>query len=93
MRLRHEKIRDLAAQIVVCLRQDQTVKLLAPEDALRVAVGDVILQNLQTEDEIEREADELLKRHKAEIAQGNLDMEDLRARFKREISKRRGFRL
>jgi hypothetical protein len=93
MRLRHEKIRDLATQTVAYLRHDQTVKLLAPEDALRVAVGDVILQNLQTEDEIEREADELLKRHKAEIAQGDLDVDDLRARFKREISKRRGFRL
>jgi hypothetical protein len=90
MRLRHEKIRDLATQTVAYLRHDQTVKLLAPEDALRVAVGDV---NLQTEDEIEREADELLKRHKAEIAQGDLDVDDLRARFKREISKRRGFRL
>jgi hypothetical protein len=93
MRIRREKIKDLAAQAVVFLRQERGVRLTAKEDVLRVVAGDVILENLQTEDEIEREAEQLLAAHKGEIAQGNLDVEDLRARFKREIAKRRGFRL
>jgi hypothetical protein len=93
MRVRHEKVRDLAAQATTLLRGEAGVRLQAKEDAIRVAVANAMLDNLQEEDDIEQEAERLLAAHQTEIAQGDLDIEELRHRFKREIAKRRGFRL
>jgi len=93
MRIRHDKIRDLSQQVLELLRDHRQIELLAPEDAIRVAVGGVILDDLEEEDEIDREVDALMLKHASDIESQDLDATSLRQKFKHEIAKRRGFTL
>jgi hypothetical protein len=93
MRLRQDKIHDLARQILELLRRETEVTLTAGEDAVRVAVGSAILDNLEEEDEIDREVEEILRRHADEIEKGDMDLGRLRQKFKTEVARRRGFTL
>jgi len=91
MRMSQEKVRDLAHQIALLLRDDPKVELLVAENAIRVAVGSAILDDLEEEDDIDREVDEILRQHAREIEKDDMDLHQLRLKFKQEIARRRGF--
>jgi hypothetical protein len=91
MRFGPDKVHDLARQILQMLREDPGVEFLAGEDAVRVAIGSAILDDLEEEDEIEREVDELLRQHADAIDREDMDVSALRQRFKGEIARKRGF--
>ena len=91
MRFGPDKVHDLARQILLLLGEDPGVTFLASEDAVRVAIGSAILDDLEEEDEIEREVDDLLREHSAAIDQEDMDVGSLRKRFKGEIARKRGF--
>jgi hypothetical protein len=91
MRLRPEKIRDLADQILELLKSNPKIHPQTNDDALRVVLGSVLRDNLEEEDEIEAEVDELMQQHGREIETQGMDAHALRLKFKREIAKRRGF--
>jgi hypothetical protein len=91
MRLRPEKIRDLADEIVGLLKSHPKIRIQTSDSDLRVVIGSVIRDNLEEEDEIEAEVDELMAQHRREIESQGLDPHALRMKFKREIAKRRGF--
>jgi len=93
VRLRPDKIHDLAEQIVTMLREHPKVSLNAGEDAIRVVIGSVITDDLREEEDIDREADRLLTANAREIAEGDLDTHALRQKFRSEIARRRGFTL
>ncbi len=93
MRMSQEKVKDLAAQIVKMLDEHPGVTLQEREEALRVAVGSVILDDLEEEDDIDREVDALLNEHAREIDSQSMDHETLRRKFRDEIARRRGFTL
>ena len=90
MRMSPEKVKDLAARVVEMLAANEKVHLNEDETALRVVVGGVILDDLEEEDDIDREVDELLRQHAAEIDQGDIDVDLLRKKFRTEIARRRG---
>lgn len=91
MRFSTNKVRDLARQILEMLRKDGQVDFLAGEDAIRVAIGSAILDDLEEEDEIDREVDRLLREHAAAIDEADMDVVALRRKFKGEIARKRGF--
>ena len=91
MRMRPEKIQDLAAQVTEMLRRNPKVELLASESAIRVAIGSAIRDDLEEEDEIDREVEDLLNRHAREIENEDMDLSELRLKFKRQIARKRGF--
>ena len=91
MRFGSQKVHDLARQILVLLREDGGVAFVEPEDAVRVAIGSAILDDLEEEDEIEREVDRLLQEHADAIDREDMDVSALRKRFKGEIARKRGF--
>ena len=90
MRMSPEKVKDLAASIVAMMKEHPGVTLNQEEAAVRVAVGGVILDDLEEEDDIDREVDTLLRQHAADIDRGDLDVEVLRRKFRSEIARRRG---
>ena len=90
MRMAPEKVKDLAASIVSMLQEHDGIRLNEDETALRVIVGSVILDDLEEEDDIDREVDDLIRQHAAEIDSEDLDVEMLRRRFRSEIARRRG---
>jgi len=91
MRFGSNKVHDMARQILELLREDPGVEFIAGEDAVRVAIGSAILDDLDEEDEIEREVDELLKEHEEAIDSEDMDVGALRKRFKGELARKRGF--
>ena len=90
MRMAPEKVKDLAASIVAMMREHDGIHLNEDETALRVVVGSVILDDLQEEDDIDREVDDLIRQHAADINAEDLDVEMLRRKFRYEIARRRG---
>jgi len=90
MRMAPEKVKDLAASIVEMMRDHDGINLNEDETALRVIVGSVILDDLQEEDDIDREVDDLIRQHAADINAEDLDVETLRRKFRYEIARRRG---
>jgi hypothetical protein len=90
MRMAPEKVKDLAASIVAMMLDHDGINLNEDETALRVIVGSVILDDLQEEDDIDREVDDLIRQHAADINAEDLDVETLRRKFRYEIARRRG---
>lgn len=91
MRMSQEKVKDLAAQIVQMFEDNSQVHLNERPEAVRVAVGSVILDDLAEEDDIDAEVDLLLKEHAADIDREDMDHETLRKKFREQIARKRGF--
>lgn len=93
LRIRPDKIRDLAEQVVEMVEANPKLSLNAPHDAVRVAVASAIRSNLEEEDDIDREVDALMREHGRQIEQQDMDAEQLRHKFKTQIARQRGFTL
>lgn len=93
MRFSQDKIHSLAYQIVDMLSEDLEAEFLAPENELRLAVAGAIAADLREEEEIEAEVDEVLAEHEREIEMERMDSKLLRAKIKRQIARKRGFKI
>lgn len=93
MRIRPDKIRDLAEQVVDMVEANPKLSLNAPRDAVRVAIASAIRTDLEEEDDIDREVETLLREHGRQIEQQDMDAETLRHKFKTQIARQRGFTL
>jgi hypothetical protein len=91
VRLSPDKIRYLADRILLMIQEHPKVHITSSVDTVRKTAADAIFANMRAEDEIEAEVDELLRRHRSEIQVMEMDMTELRRKFKREVAKRRGF--
>ncbi len=89
MRLRPEKVDYLANKITDELKKLKSVKFKAPAEQIAGTIRRVILHDLQREDEIEKEAEELLRQHRQKIEFNNLSYNTLLYKAKQEIARRR----
>jgi hypothetical protein len=90
MRLTETKIRQLAAGLVGELRRRDDVHWVAAPAALETEIARVIRNNLLEEDALDREVDRMMERYRREIASGNLDVDLLRQKIKKQLAKERG---
>jgi hypothetical protein len=93
MRFTQNKIHSLAAQVVDMLESDPEATLLAPGNEVELAVAGAIAADLREEDEIDEEVDAVLDEHEREIEIEGLDAKLLRAKIKRQIARKRGFKV
>ncbi len=91
VRLSPDKIRYLADRILLMIQENPKVHITSNIDAVDKTIADTIFANMREEDDIEQEVDILLRQHRAEIQVLEMDLIDLRRKFKREVAKRRGF--
>jgi hypothetical protein len=91
VRLSPNKIEYLAGRVLLLIQENPKVHLASNVETVQKTIADTIFANMREEDEIETEVDELLRTHKAEIQVMEMDLTDLRRKFKREVAKRRGF--
>ena len=89
MRLRPERVESLARKVTAALREHQRVEFLAPQEQVELAVRGVILADLRREDELEREAEEILAQYRQKINMNNLSYNTLVAKTKAELAKKR----
>lgn len=89
MRLRPEKVEYLSKRILEALRNLNKLHLVAKPDDVEGAIRRVIMADLQREDEIEREAEAIIKQHRLTIDRHNMSYNTLVSRAKQEIARRR----
>jgi len=89
MRLKPDKVEYLARKITASLQGLQRMKFAVPADQIAGAVRRVIIDDLKREDELEKEAEEILKRHRMTIDRQNLSYNTLVARTKQELARKR----
>lgn len=89
MRLRPEKVEYLAQKITDELQKLSSVTFRVPAEHIAGTIRRVILHDLQREDEIEREAEELLKQHTRKIEFYNVSYSTLLQKAKQELARRR----
>lgn len=93
MRLSANKIEYLADRILSLMQDNNLIHLGANVETVWKTVADTIYANMREEEEIDVEVDQLLARHKHEIRGLEMDVADLRRKFKREVARKRGFTL
>ncbi len=93
MKLSQTKIEYLADRLVTMMQETGGIHLASNVDTVWKTVADTIFANLRAEEEIDREVDDLIEKHRREIRGLEMDVGDLRRKFKRELAKKRGFTL
>ena len=93
MRLSPNKIEYLADRILLMLQEAGPIHLTANQETVWKTVADTIFANMREEEAIDDEVDELLAKHRAEISGMEMDVGELRRKFKREVARKRGFTL
>lgn len=89
MRLRPEKIEILAKKIVKNFITLKKLQLMAPTDQVEGAVRRVIQSDLKREDDLEQEAEQILKQYRQRIDLQNMSYNTLIARTKQELARKR----
>jgi len=93
LRLSANKIEYLADRILDLLQESDLIHLSANVEAVWKTVADTIFADMREEADIDAEVEALLAKHKYEIQNLEMDVSDLRRKFKREVARKRGFTL
>jgi hypothetical protein len=93
VRLSPNKIEYLADRILSLMQGSNLIHLSANVDTVWKTIADTIFANMREEEDIDAEVEQLLARHKHEIRGLEMDVSDLRRKFKREVARKRGFTL
>lgn len=89
MRLRPERIESLAKKIVAGLRTHKRLQMLGSVEQVELAVRRVISTDLRREDDLEKEAEQILAVHKQKIDRHNMSYNTLVNKTKSELAKQR----
>ena len=89
MRLRSDKIESLARKVTASLTKLSRLEMVARPDNVEGAVKRVIMEDLKREDDLEKEAEGILKQYQQKIIMQNLSYNTLLEKTKRELAKKR----
>ena len=89
MRLKPEKVEYLAKKITANLQGLKRMEFTASADQVAGAIRRVIIADLKREDDLEKEAEEILKQHRMTIDRQNLSYNTLVARTKQQLARKR----
>ena len=90
MRLKPEKIEDLANKILQGFKADSDVLIRGAENDVLHEIKSVITMDLKREDDIEEEARKILQLHLKRIYRDDISFSDLLRKAKRQMAKERG---
>jgi hypothetical protein len=89
MRLRSDKVEYLAGKIATSLKGLKKMEFVKPADQVAGSIQRVILADLRREDELEKEAEAILKQHQLKINLRNLSYNTLVAKTKQQLARQR----
>ena len=90
MKLSPEKIEQFSAQIVDALAEVDGVLFQSNDSQLRIAVNEIIADELMVEERLDAEVHKMLQAYKYEITMGRMKYDDLFSKLRqRLISERR----
>ncbi|MBN1903065.1 DUF507 family protein [Candidatus Sumerlaeota bacterium] len=90
MRLKPEKIEDLAQKIVAEFKKHPEMALRVPENDIIHEIRNMITMDLEREDQLEEEARQILKQHMGRVSREDINYIDLVRRAKKQLAKERG---
>lgn len=93
MRLRPEKIEQLAELVHQTLAKKEGVQLVGAPNDIVFEISLAITEDLEEEDEIEAEAKRLLEQHAKEVDKSGIRMDQALRRAKEKIARNRKFTL
>jgi len=93
MRLKPEKIEDLARKVLEELKNNPEVAIRGSEDAVFHEIKAVIEMDLKREDDMEEEVRNLLKAHMTRINKEDVNFTNLVRKAKQQMAKERGIDL
>jgi hypothetical protein len=88
VRLKPEKVDDLARKIADALRSESSVELLNPA-RIEHEVRRIIFDDLKREDDLNDEVDRIIQEHRAKIAGKNIDVQVLRRKIRDQLVRER----
>ncbi len=89
MRLKPEKIESLARKVAASLKAHKRAEIIAPIDQIEGTVRRLIQEDLKREDDLEKEAEQILSQHKMNIDRQNMSYNTLLDRTKKELARQR----
>jgi hypothetical protein len=89
MRLRSDKVEFLSQKIAAALKRLKRLEMTVPPEQVAAAVKRVIIEDLRREDELEKEAEAILKQYQLRIHMQNLSYNTLVAKTKQELAKKK----
>ena len=90
MRLKPEKIEDLARKIVDEMKNRSEVLLRVPEEEIFHEIKDIITKDLEREDKLEEEVRQILKKHMNRVYREDISYISLVRKAKKQLAKERG---
>ena len=89
MRLKPEKVDLLSKKIVANFKTLQKLKLVGPQEQVEGLVRRIFLADLKREDDLEKEAEQILKQYQQRINMQNMSYNTLMTRTKQELARKR----
>ena len=93
LRLSSRKIEYLSGKVLKLIQDNRLLHIASKPDLVQRAVADAIWADLRAEEELDDEVERLLDAHRAQIQGQELDLTVLRQKMKRELARKRGFKL
>ena len=90
MRLSEPKTTYLTSKIAELLQKDPHVLMLAQANAIEPTIKETILFDLKREDELEKEAVQLLAQHRDKLEQEDIDYRVMLTKTKLLLAKQKG---
>jgi hypothetical protein len=85
MKLSPEKIEQLSAQIVDALAEVDGVLFQSNDSQLRIAVSEIITDELMVEERLDAEVHKMLQAYKYEITMGRMKYDDLFRKLRQRL--------
>ena len=89
MRLKPEKIENISKKIFAGVKGLNKMDVVASPDQVEGTIRRVIIADLRREDDLEKEAEEILKKHRVAIDRQNMSYNTLVNRTKQELAKKK----
>lgn len=89
MRLKPEKIDSLCRKVVTGIKGLNKMEFLTAVDQVEGTIKRIIQADLRREDDLEKEAEEILKKHRMVIDRQNMSYNTLINRTKQELARKR----
>lgn len=89
MRLKEEKIDNIAKKILAALNSNQNINIVAAEDKIIHEIKTIFLKDFKREDELDEEINQKLKANMDKIQRENLNYNELFRKAKNQVAKER----
>jgi len=90
MRLKPEKIDDLAHKIIAEFKQQPEVLLRVDENEVLHEIKSIITMDLKREDDLEEEVREILQKHMKRVYRDDISYVELVRKAKKQLARERG---